>query len=424
MNIMKMYLTMVPGNRVSAMAKPEMRVSVPSDGLLTVTAKMLSGTIKLGEFSLKGDLSLNRIFLDVSKLSGKLVLSADFVSNGGKSFTKDTPYTVVPQNTMSDQLLDGCWIGLYHWSEDEARWFNSELKQMTADDWRSKIHDMKNAGITSILIQNVFYSNEYVHQHDMTASTYTGSAMYPSMLFSSRCELGTDDPIEAILSAADECDMTVFPGVGLYAWFDFSPESLEWHKKITVELNEMYGHHPSFYGWYVSEEIMGALYYGYPPVPDEKYRDIQSFFKEYREFVQKLTPTKPVALAPNNIDFHIYKDEWMPILENLDILIPFAFARYEEKYNVPRIAEMCEKTKTHFWVDMEMFKFPLDDGLIPKSYDELIKEIRSYDMLEQIYGYQYTGLMNHPDASRRLGRQDTVELYISYTQYADDILGK
>jgi len=418
---MDMYITMVPGKRVSTNSRPEMRVSVPFDGTLTVIAKTSTASVQLGEFPLKGGLSLNRIFLDVSALSGKIQLSAEYTSAEAAA-QKTISYTVVPTDTVSDQLLDGCWIGLYHWSEDEARWFNEALKQMTADDWRAKVYDMHNAGITSILIQNVFYSNEYVHQHDMTAATYTGRAMYPSKLFPNQYELGTADPIEAILSAADECDMTVFPGVGLYAWFDFSPESLEWHKQVTVELNEMYGHHPSFYGWYVSEEIMGAIYYGYPHVPDEKYKDIQAFFKDYRDFVQRLTPTKPVALAPNNIDFHIYRDEWMPILENLDILIPFAFARYEEKYNVPEIAEMCAETDTHFWVDMEMFKFPLDDGLIPKSYDELIEEIRSYDMLEQIYGYQYTGLMNHPDATRRLGRQDTVDLYESYTEYAKKLI--
>ena len=64
-----------------------------------------------------------------------------------------------------------------------------------------------------------------------------------------------------------------------------------------------------------------------------------------------MTPTKPVALAPNNIDMHHYEEEWLPILENIDILIPFAFARSE--YNVAEIAAMCRKTGTHFWVDPE-----------------------------------------------------------------------
>ena len=60
----------------------------------------------------------------------------------------------------------------------------------------------------------------------------------------------------------DECDrlgMHVLPGVGTYAFFDFTPASLEWHKQVAAELWERYGHHPSFYGWYISDEKDGGL---------------------------------------------------------------------------------------------------------------------------------------------------------------------
>ncbi|MCR6722176.1 MAG: DUF4434 domain-containing protein [Chitinophagaceae bacterium] len=62
-----------------------------------------------------------------------------------------------------------------------------------------------------------------------------------------------------MLSAADEYGMHVWMGVGLFAWFDFSPASLEWHKIVAQELWDKYGHHPSFYGFYVSEEMGGSL---------------------------------------------------------------------------------------------------------------------------------------------------------------------
>ena len=225
------------------------------------------------------------------------------------------------------------------------------------------------------------------------------------------------DPLEAILSAADECGMAVFPGVGMYAWFDFSPESLIWPKRVATELIERYGHHHSFYGFYISEEIMGALYYGYPPVPDEKYKDIQNFFKEFSAFAHQLAPTKPVALAPNNIDMHLYQDEWKGIMQNLDILIPFAFARSEN--NIPQIAEMCKKWDVHFWVDMEIFQFPFDEGaLVPKDFPALLKEIHDYDMLEQVYGYQYTGMLNEPGKNdKHLGGPATEELYEEFYKY-------
>lgn len=167
---------------------------------------------------------------------------------------------------------------------------------------------------------------------------------------------------------------------------------------------------------------MGALYYGYDPVPDEKHHDIAAFFREYKQFVHDLTPTKPVALAPNNIHMDWYRKEWRPILENLDIMIPFAFARSEN--NIPQIAEMCAETGTHFWVDMEIFAFPFDEGLAPKTCENLIKEIHCYDMLEQVYGYQYTGLMNEPGHRMGLGREDTEQVYTDYQAYYQSVVGK
>ena len=196
-------------------------------------------------------------------------------------------------------LLDGCWTSIYHWSEDEARYFNKGLKVLTDEGWKQQVYSMHRIGVTSVLIQNVFDSRRYVNQHEMTADTFDGKAFYPSKLFPTRYELAAaSDRSRRSSRRPTRCDMVVFPGVGLYAWFDFSPESLKWHIEVTRELYERYGHHKSFYGWYISEEIMGALYHGYPPVPDEKYKDIVRFFEEYSRFVHELTPTKPVALAP------------------------------------------------------------------------------------------------------------------------------
>ena len=71
--------------------------------------------------------------------------------------------------------------------------------------------------------------------------------------------------IEAVLSAADkkyvlmnapadhvEDILAVLPGIGMYAWFDFTPESLAWHCRAAEEIFARYGHHRSFYGFYIS----------------------------------------------------------------------------------------------------------------------------------------------------------------------------
>ena len=148
---------------------------------------------------------------------------------------------------------------------------------------------------------------------------------------------------------------------------------------------------------------MGDLYYSYMPHSAERWKELAVFFREFRTFVQELAPTKPVAFAPNNVRFHLYAEEWKTILPFIDILIPFAFARDPEHLNVVQMKQICDECGTHMWVDMEMFREPFEDGLVPKTMEALLREIRQYDALEQCYGYQYTGLMNHPASRFSLG---------------------
>ena len=115
-----------------------------------------------------------------------------------------------------------------------------------------------------------------------------------------------------------------------------------------------------------------------------------------------------------------YREPWYEIMKNIDILIPFAFARSEN--NISQIIEMTKKADTHFWVDMEIFKFPFGEGLRPKEIDDLVKEIRVYDQLEQCYGYQFTGLMNEPGKRMNLGLEETEVVYEEYQKYYKDIV--
>ena len=417
------YFTPVPSRRISTNGKVEFRLATSSAVSVSVSAKFSDGTQKIiGEFPLKQNLKLTKIHPDTTGLIGEFDWILEFRDASGNVIdTQIQNYEIVKSDVHSTRLLDGCWISVRHWSPVESRYFKDGLEQMTDDDWKEHIYQMHKAGITTVLIQNMFdtdFPHYHVNEHPMTADTYEGEAYYDSAVYPRRREnMKEKDPLEAILTAADECGMAVWPGVGIYAMFDFSPDSLLWHKRVAKEYIELYGHHKSFYGFYISEEIFGYLYYDCPYAPDELYKDIQSFFREFRVFAHELAPTKPVALAPSNIDMHKYPTEWGGILENLDIIIPFGFARSPN--NVAEIIEMCKNYDTHFWCDLEIFRFPFDNGaLVPKDIDALIKEIRDYDALEQIYGYQFTGLMNEPGKNKyNLGKKDTEDLFAGYYKY-------
>ena len=281
-------VTVIPAVRVSEQVQPEFRVfSHEADALqidvlrggcilLGCTRKLTPGNIGV---SLQPEGGCGRCGAALPVLQGEKEVE-----------TSSAPYQVVPGSVPATGLIDGCWISICHWSEQEAVFFNSELKKMRDEDFERHIEEMSLLGIRGVVIQNVFDSSHYVGRHEMTCGSYDGRAFYPSGLYPGRMPLAARDPIEAVLRAADRCGMHVLLGVGLFAWFDFSEQSLEWHRRVARELFQRYGGHASFYGWYVSEEIMETCIIRTCRTPQSAGRSLPCSFREFRTFVQELAP--------------------------------------------------------------------------------------------------------------------------------------
>ena len=283
----------------------------------------------------------------------------------------ERPLEVVHSGMPSTRTIDGAWIGLIHWSEDEAKYWYADIRRLSDQDWRQQIQGMHGLGMDTVVVQQVFQNQEYYRRNDIAAAGYKGKANYPSKLYPGRSPIAANDALEAILSQADALDMHVFLGVGMYAWFDFSQASLNWHKKVAAELWQRYGQHPSFYGWDVSEETYGSL------IPDEgeavkdRYRaEITHFFAEFQKYCRSLAPEKPVMLAPNAHGLLKSQDVWPQVLEHIDILCPFAFARMPKgdvtgEQAAGIYGRLCKQTHTHLWLDLEAFSFE-GKALIPR----------------------------------------------------------
>lgn len=410
-------VSVLPAVRVSDRVTPEVRACMSRGGLLRISARCGERTLQLGQWELKAGIVAS-VCPALDGIDGVFEFRFDFLDADGVSIGhRNWLYEKVPTNTVSTALLDGCWIDLYHWSQDEGKWFNKALGELTEEDWKEQIRSMARIGIRGVVIQELFYIHEYVGTNSLTLENYYGQAFYPSDLYPGRFGIRAKDVLNAVLQAADECGMHVLAGIGLFAWFDFSPVSLEWHKRVAAEVFEKYGHYDSFYGFYVSEEIPGCLYEEHLDVDIRRWREVVEFFREFKAFVNRLSPTKPVALAPSNYRFQDFEREWSEILKNVDILLPFGFARDLESLNIREIADICKKSCTHFWVDMEIFRNPFDNGLIPKHIDELTREIHLYDDIEQIYGYEYTGHLNAPESPHDLGGESAKQLYRDYRSY-------
>jgi hypothetical protein len=335
----------------------------------------------------------------------------------GEALQIEKPLEILERDTRSTGTIDGAFSGFYHWSEKEGRLWNADIAQMTEADWCHLMRTQHDLGMSVVVPQEAFRNECYVGRHTLEKDGYRGSAYYPSRLVTGRMPIACSDPLETMLACADDLGMQVFLPVGLYAWFDFTPASLAWHKEVTRELWERYGHHPSVYGFYVGEEIGGDL-----GTNDSRRDEIVAFFREYTPFARSLAPDKPVMLASNchNVTAGL---KWYPrLLENLDILCPFAFHRMPpfdqtgEKAAV-MLQELCDNSGCHLWMDLEAFFFQPDGALYPCPLDHLVDNLERFTMFEKIICYQFPGLFNAPGSRLTPGGPATVRLFNEYQEY-------
>lgn len=336
-------------------------------------------------------------------------------------FETEKEIVVLESATRSTDRIDGAWFGFYHWSEDEGKYWNADIKKMKDKDWEEMMEAQSKIGMNIIVIQEIFRNpTAYAHKHTMEQDGYQGIPYYPSALYPGKVELASDDPLEAVLAAADKNNMHVFIGIGLYAWFDFSEASLSWHKQVADEIWRQYGHHPSFYGWYISEEQDGGL------GSEEDRANIVHFFKEFKQHVWKYGPEKPIMLAPNSHNLQGAEPTYRELLKYLDILCPFAFHRMPPtdltgEQAASKLQLLADETESHLWLDMEVFEFAEKNALVPRPIEGVLSDLHRFKNFEKILCYQFPGLMSSPEMSIKPGGEKTVRLYLDYKKYYDTL---
>ena len=98
---------------------------------------------------------------------------------------------------------------------------------MTDDHWREMIRSMHKIEMDMVVIQEVFRHQAYIGS-STTVEDYPGKAFI--LLYVGRMNMR-----RKICSCSTYLES-------------------EWHKRVAKELWDMYGHHESFYAFYVSEE--------------------------------------------------------------------------------------------------------------------------------------------------------------------------
>ncbi len=245
-------------------------------------------------------------------------------------------------------------------------------------------------------------------------------SFYPSKLIPQH-EMGCDDPLEAVLTAADKYGIRFFVSNGFFGewtkpWFLMSdPEVNKLRLQAMNEVAEKYGHHKSFYGWYYPNETGINGHY------DDVFID---YVNTSSAEAAKLMPEAKTLIAPYGTRQVKADEQYVRQLEQLNVnFIAYQDEIGVEKTQVEESAGFFESlyklhkkaAKSQLWADVEVFRFEgkvYNSALLPAAAERVIGQLEAVSpYVEKILIYQYTGMMNTPGSKAFVGHPDSTELY-------------
>lgn len=351
-----------------------------------------------------------RSFLQYISLGSAAVIMPEMLQS--QVLTSDTKTKIKP--------ISGSWFEFQHCLGYEGLYWDPALKTFTTEQWKAKVREISEVGFKYLVLQEV---------------ALDGKAFYPSKL-APHYQMTCSDPLEAVLSAADEVGIKFF--IGNDFWYDCQkgdflmkdPGIRKFRAKTMEEIVKKYGHHKSFYGWYFPNESYLLPYFT---------EDFITYMNECSHIARSLMPHSVNIIAPYNIVAEKSDDKLVDQLERMDIdIIAYqdgvgvnatklgeAGKHFENLYNAHQKA-----SRSRIWADMELFFF--EEGtrgnLLPADFEtRILKQMEDISpFVDKILCYQYIGCMNKPNSKAYAGNknQESVRLYKQYKKWYDEYCGK
>ena len=292
--------------------------------------------------------------------------------------------------------ISGSWFEFQHPGGKEGVYWDKDLRQFTAAQWREKIREISETGMEYLVMMNV---------------AAHGKAFF-----------------ETVLSAADEF------GVKFFVSNDYWGPDLDARRMMTdrelgkkrnqsmEEIYKKYGHHKSFYGWYFPNESWLDPYFCDFVIP---------YVNECAQVAKSLNANCVNIIAPYNIKKEKCDDYFVRQLEQLNVEI----VAYQDGVGVgatrledsARYYENLSKAhqkagRSRIWADMELFYFEqtTHGSLLPADFNNrIIHQMEAISpFVDKILVYQYLGIMNKPQSKAHAGlRGETVRLYNQYMDW-------
>lgn len=298
--------------------------------------------------------------------------------------------------------ITGSWMDFYHTNEHEGDLWNDTVAAWPEETWEAKVEEMADLGLDTVVIMSV---------------ALAGKAFYPSRLMPQRWRpMAAQDPLEAVLRAADRRSLAVYVGVGFFQEDTGAllggEEEHRLREGVPRELADRYGHHESFAGWYlpVEEGIRGR------------------FSDAYRRYTEELSSSclraasLPILIAPYGTRTVQADERFVAQLRDL----PVTYIAYQDEVGVEktqvgeldaiyrRLAEAHRQAGRPLWTDLELFRSQgrvYHSPLLPAPPARVLAQLEAESPhVDKVLAYQFLGLVNPPDSRAFAGHEDSVAL--------------
>src|ERR1700730_3979684 len=169
----ELSLTLIPPSPVTDQIELDIRAGISDNGYFPKTVTVF---FYLDEEKKENILFQQQITVDLKSPKGikfrwstknkagnhKIILVCQ---DGKKSLRSERALQIIPSDIRSTRKIDGAFMGFYHWSETEGKFWNADIKKMTDDQWRELVNAQHKLDMNIIVMQELFRNQMYVGKH-------------------------------------------------------------------------------------------------------------------------------------------------------------------------------------------------------------------------------------------------------------------
>ena len=286
--------------------------------------------------------------------------------------------------------FDGTWFEFFHHSKVEGQYWNPKCRSFTEADWRQLLRNIAQTGMEYIVLMcgSLCYSDY--------AESYFPGGPYPFPE-----DMACKNPMEVLMDETSKLGLKVFMSCGFYGDWTHARDNMrdpQVRKRAfdaMTRLAQLYGDYPSFYGWYLPDEI--GIDGHFPQF-------FIDYVNDYRADIRRITPDKPLLIAPYGVAKITFDEKFTDQLRSIDC----EFIAYQDGVGIANggvdtAGEAFRRLKaahdranrSRLWADLELFRFegaayrsallPAEPARVRTQYEAIAP------YCEKVLIYQYQG---------------------------------